>query len=170
MQRRTFFQQLSAAAASGVVGPSVTKAAAPAKMMITRVRVYLPPNPNPLFNQSDHVVTIETDAGVTGVGEGGSKDLLEQCAGRLIGRDPHHTERLWQDMARAFFYPPGREKVHAIGALDLALWDIKGKALGRPVHSLLGGMVRNYCECYPTGGIIPGVRQGMSVQERARAT
>jgi len=57
-----------------------------------------------------------------------------------------------------------------IGALDLALWDIKGKVLGRPVHSLLGGMVRNFCECYPTGGVIPGIRQGMSVQERARAT
>src|ERR1039458_8466997 len=66
--------------------------------------------------------------------------------------------------------PPGREKIDAIGALDLALWDIKGKVLGRPVHSLLGGMVRNFCECYPTGGIIPGVRPGMSVVERARAT
>ena len=76
------------------------------------------------------MVTVETDAGITGIGEGGSKDLLEQCAGRLIGQDPHHIERLWQDMSRAFFYPPGREKMHALGALDLALWDIKGKALG----------------------------------------
>jgi L-alanine-DL-glutamate epimerase-like enolase superfamily enzyme len=73
-------------------------------------------------------------------------------------------------MTRAFFYPPGREKIHAIGALDLALWDIKGKVLGRPVHALLGGMVRNDCECYPTGGVIAGVRPGMSVVERARAT
>ena len=86
--------------------------------------------PNPLFNQSDLVVTVETDAGITGIGEGGSKDMLEQCAGRLIGQDPHYIERLWQDMSRAFFYPPGREKVHALGALDLALWDIKGKVLG----------------------------------------
>ena len=74
-------------------------------MKITRVRVYPPPNPNPLFNQSDLVVTVETDAGITGIGEGGSKDMLEQCAGRLIGKDPQYIERLWQDMYRAFFYP-----------------------------------------------------------------
>ena len=139
-------------------------------MKITRVRVYQPPNPNPLFNQSDLVVTVETDGGVTGIGEGGSKDTLEQCAGRLIGQDPHFIERLWQDMSRAFFYPPGREKMHALGALDLALWDIKGKTLGLPVHAVLGGMVRNYCECYNTAGAIPGIRPGMSVKERAHAT
>ena len=139
-------------------------------MKITRVRVYLPPNPNPLFNQSDHVVTVETDAGVTGIGEGGSKDTLEQCAGRLIGQNPHYIERLWQDMSRAFFYPPGREKMHAIGALDLALWDLKGKVLNLPVHAVLPGMVRNYCECYNTSGIISGIRQGMSIKQKAQAT
>jgi L-alanine-DL-glutamate epimerase-like enolase superfamily enzyme len=139
-------------------------------MKITRVRVYEPPKLNPIFNQSDMVVTIETDAGITGIGEGGAKDTLEQCAGRLIGQDPHFIERLWQDMSRSFFYPPGREKLHAIGALDLALWDIKGKALTQPVHSILGGMVRNYCECYNTSGTIPAIRPGMSLKERAQAT
>jgi L-alanine-DL-glutamate epimerase-like enolase superfamily enzyme len=139
-------------------------------MKITRVRAYQPPNPNPLFNQSDTVVTIETDAGITGVGEGGSKEMLEQSAGRLIGRDPQHIERLWQDMSRAFFYPAGREKEDAIGALDLALWDLKGKVLQLPVHESLGGTVRNYCECYNTAGIIPGVQAGMSIRERAHLT
>src|SRR3954454_18227813 len=116
------------------------------------------------------VVTVETDAGITGIGEGGSPDLIKQSAGRLIGRDPQYIERLWQDMTRAFFYPPGREKIDAIGALDLALWDIKGKVQKLPVHALLGGMVRNYCECYNTAGIIPGIKQGMSIRERAQAT
>jgi len=139
-------------------------------MKITRVRALAPPEPNPLFNQSDIVVLVETDAGVTGIGEGGSKDTLEQCAGRLIGRDPQYIERLWQDMSRAFFYPPGREKLHALGALDLALWDIKGKVHSMPVHALLGGMVRNYCECYNTAGIIPGIKHGMSIRDQARAT
>jgi L-alanine-DL-glutamate epimerase-like enolase superfamily enzyme len=101
-------------------------------MTITRVRAYLPPNPNLLFNQSDMVVTIETDTGIMGVCEGGSKDLLEQAAGRLIGRDPQHIEQLWQDMNRAFFYPAGRERTDAVGALDLALWDIKGKVQNQP--------------------------------------
>ncbi len=139
-------------------------------MKITRVRVYEPPHPNPLFNQSDLVVTIETDAGITGIGEGGSRDLLQQCAGRLIGRDPQFIERLWQDMSRAFFYPAGREKEDAIGALDLALWDIKGKVQKMPVHQVLGGLTRNHCECYNTAGLIPGVHEGMSVRERARLT
>jgi L-alanine-DL-glutamate epimerase-like enolase superfamily enzyme len=139
-------------------------------MKITRVRAYAPPSPNPLFNQADTVVTIETDAGITGIGEGGFTDTLKQCAGRLIGQDPQHIERLWQDMSRSFFYPPGREKEDALGALDLALWDIRGKAMNLPVHDILGGTVRNYCECYNTAGLIPGVQPGMSVKERAALT
>ena len=139
-------------------------------MKITRVRIYRPPDLNELFNQSNMVVTVETDGGITGVGEGGSKDTLEQCAGRLIGQDPQHIEHLWQDMSRSFFYPPGREKMDALGALDLALWDIRGKALGLPVHAVLGGTVRNHCECYNTAGIIPGITPGMGVRERAHAT
>jgi L-alanine-DL-glutamate epimerase-like enolase superfamily enzyme len=67
-------------------------------------------------------------------------------------------------MYRGYFYPPGREKIHGLGALDLALWDIKGKALGVPVYELLGGLTRNYVECYSTG--FP--RQG-STEETARA-
>jgi L-alanine-DL-glutamate epimerase-like enolase superfamily enzyme len=170
MKRRSFFRSLAAASAAGLTAALPRVQAAVPKMKITRVRAYQPPNPNPLFNQSDMVVVVETDAGITGIGEGGSKDTIEQCAGRLIGKDPHYIERLWQDMARAFFYPPGREKMHALGALDLALWDIKGKVHGVPVHALLGGMVRNFCECYNTAGLIPGVKPGMSIRERAQAT
>src|SRR5580692_8951857 len=169
MKRRTFLRSLSATAVAAAASTLPLFAALP-KMKITRVRAYSPPNPNPLFNQSDMVVTIETDTGIVGVGEGGSKDLLEQAAGRLIGRDPQHIEQLWQDMNRAFFYPAGRERTDAIGALDLALWDIKGNALGCPVHPLLGGTARNYCELYNTAGIIPGITPGMPIKERARAT
>src|SRR5262245_62855041 len=128
MDRRSFLKSLAAAA-----GPALTPRpradAALRQAKITKVNIFAPPNLNPIFNQSNMIVTVETDAGLTGVGEGGSKDMLEQCAGRLIGQNPFQIERLWQDMYRAFFYPPGREKVHALGALDLALWDIKGKAL-----------------------------------------
>src|SRR5690242_13126984 len=164
MDRRSFFRSLAAVSAVSAAEPPRAIAATP-KMKITRVRVYAPPNPNPLFNQSDQVVTIETDAGIMGIGEGGTRDLLERPAGRLIGQDPSRIEHLWQDMCRSDFYPPGREKVDAIGALDLALWDIRGKALSLPVHAVLGGMARNYCECYNTSGSIPGVRSGMSVKE-----
>ena len=95
--------------------------------------------------------------------KGGSKDTLSQSAGRLIGRDPQYIEQLWQDMNRAFFYPAGREKTDGIGALDLALWDIRGKVLNLPVHEVLGGMVRNHVECYNTAGIIPGIEPGMPI-------
>src|SRR6185369_3992429 len=47
---------------------------------------------------------------------------------------------------------------------------IKGQVLKLPVHEILGGMVRNYCECYNTAGIVPGIKAGMSVKERAAAT
>src|ERR1700753_4068714 len=170
MKRRTFLRSLAATSIAAGVRSLPSYATPIPKMKITRVRAYLPPHPNPLFNQSDVVVTIETDAGVTGIGEGGAKDTLSQSAGRLIGRDPQFIERLWQDMNRAFFYPAGREKTDAIGALDLALWDIKGKVQGLPVHQLLGGAVRNHCECYNTAGIIPGVTESSSIRDRARLT
>src|SRR5882762_1430279 len=169
MNRRTFVKSLAATSIAGVTGLRRAQASVP-KTKITRVRVYAPPNPNPLFNQSDLVVTVETDAGLTGIGEGGSKDMLEQCAGRLIGKDPQYIERLWQDMSRAFFYPAGREKEDALGALDLALWDLRGKTLSLPVHQILGGAVRNFCECYNTAGTIPGVKPGMGIKDRAHLT
>ena len=168
MNRRAFLRRSSAGAI--IIAASRFMQASLPKMKITRVRVYEPPNATPLFNQSDRVVTVETDAGITGIGEGGSKDTLEQCAGRLIGRDPQHIEQLLQDMSRSYFYPPGREKQDALGALDLALWDIRGKVLNMPVHEVLGGMVRNHCECYNTAGVIPGVKPGMSLRERAQLT
>jgi L-alanine-DL-glutamate epimerase-like enolase superfamily enzyme len=120
-------------------------------MKITRIRCYRPPHLNPTVNQSNQVVTVETDAGITGIGEGGTRDSLQQCAGMLIGEDPSRIEHLWQYLYRGYFYPPGREKLHALGALDMALWDIKGKALGVPVYELLGGLARNHVECYSTG-------------------
>jgi L-alanine-DL-glutamate epimerase-like enolase superfamily enzyme len=145
-------------------GGALAHAALP-KMKITRIRFYLNPRSRALFNQSMHIVTVETDAGLTGIGEGGSKDTLEQCAALLIGEDATRIEHLWQLMYRGYFYPAGREKLHALGALDLALWDLKGKALGAPVHQLLGGLTRDHLECYSTG--FPS--QGQSLRETARA-
>jgi L-alanine-DL-glutamate epimerase-like enolase superfamily enzyme len=119
-------------------------------MKITSIRIYRPHNLNPHFNQSNMLVTVETDDGLTGIGEGGSPDTLAQCAGMLIGEDASRIQHLWQLMYRGYFYPAGREKLHALGALDLALWDLKGKRLGTPVYELLGGLTRDYLECYST--------------------
>ena len=169
MNRRLFLKSMAAVGATALSRYPLLQAAMP-KMKITRIRAYQPPNPNPLFNQADTVVTIETDAGITGIGEGGFADTLRQPAGRLIGQDPQFIERLWQDVHRSYFYPPGREKEHAHGALDMALWDIRGKVMKLPVHQILGGMARNYCECYNTGGAIAGVTATTPLKERAAAT
>ncbi|MGE5646758.1 MAG: mandelate racemase/muconate lactonizing enzyme family protein [Acidobacteriota bacterium] len=158
MNRRTFFRAAAAAAALPIARASETR------LKITRIRYYRDPRSAPQVNQSSHIVTIETDQGVTGIGEGGSKDAIEQCAAMLIGEDASRIDHLWQLMYRGLFYPAGREKVDAIGALDLALWDIKGKALGAPVYELLGGLARDHVECYSTA--FP--RQG-STRETARA-
>src|SRR5678815_1880066 len=167
MNRRTFIKTTAAASAAALLRPIDAEAALP-QAKITRIRLYEAPTVMPLqipLLQSNMIVTIETDANITGIGEGGTRDTIEPCAGRLIGKNPFHIERLWQDMYRAFHYPPGRERLHAIGALDLALWDLKGKALGVPVYELLGGMNRDYLECYTTtfrGG-------GNTLRERAAA-
>src|SRR5829696_6233074 len=163
MNRRSFLRALAAAPALGLASPFAARADLP-KAKITRVRIYRPPNLNPLFNQSNMVCTVETDIGITGIGEGGAKDTLEQCAGTLIGKNPFRAEAIWQEAYIAWFYPPGREKAHALGALDLALWDLKGKALDVPVYDLLGGMNREHVECYLTGG-----QRGLSLKENARA-
>src|ERR1700742_750628 len=103
MKRRAFLRSLAATAIAGGMRTLPSYAVPLPKMKITRVRAYLPPHPNPLFNQSDVVVTIETDAGITGIGEGGAKDTLSQSAGRLIGRVQHYVGRLCKDMNRSFF-------------------------------------------------------------------
>jgi len=169
MKRRSFLQTVAGAAAIAAAARPAVASLAPAK--ITRIRIYHPPNLNQTLQQSDVVVTVETDAGITGTGEGGTKDLLEQCAGTMIGKDPFKAEALWQEMYMTWFYAPGKEKIHALGALDMALWDIKGKALQLPLHQMLGGAARDYCESYPTTGG-GGGRGGpaLSLKERAKAT
>src|SRR6187549_319846 len=125
---------------------------AASKLKITKIRYYAAPGyTKPLFNQARGIVEVETDGGIIGIGEGGSKDMIEQCAQMMIGEDPFRIEHIWQNVYRGMFYPPGREKLHALGALEMALWDIKGKALEVPVYELLGGSTREFVECYATG-------------------
>jgi len=165
MERRSFLQVAGLGGAASLAGSvPAAGAASPPRMKITRIRFYLNPASGPTFNQSFHIVTVETDQGITGIGEGGSKDMVEQCAAMLIGEDPFRIDHLWQMMFRGYFYPAGREKLDALGALDLALWDIKGKALGVPVYDLLGGLARDHVECYATGYPMQG-----GLKETARA-
>lgn len=103
-------------------------------------------------------VAIDTDAGITGYGEpvveGQSRVVaaaVDHFAEYLIGQDPRRIEHHWQVMYRGGFYRGGAIAVSAISGLEHALWDIKGKALGAPVHELLGGRVRDRVRMYGHG-------------------
>jgi galactonate dehydratase len=172
MQRRSFIRSAVVGSTVAFIGSPFLKAhagfteAAVSAMKITKIRYYSAPGYNkPLFNQARGIVEIETDGGITGIGEGGSKDMIEQCAQMMIGEDPFRIEHLWQNIYRGMFYPPGREKLHALGALEMALWDIKGKALNVPVYELLGGATREFVECYATGF---SASKAATEEERAR--
>jgi galactonate dehydratase len=107
-------------------------------------------------------VVVETDAGIVGVGEAGLQrrplaiaGALEHLKRWLIGENPFRTEHLWQRMFRGGFYPGDRVIGSAIAAIDIALWDIKGQALGVPIYELLGGLCRDYVECFLTPNYKP---------------
>lgn len=110
------------------------------------------------------VVVVETDAGIAGVGEAGLQrrwraieGAVEHLKAWLIGRDPMRIEFLWQEMFRGGFYPADRTIGSALSAIDIALWDIKGHALGVPVYELLGGRCRDYVECFFQPGYLSAV-------------
>ncbi|HKQ10269.1 MAG TPA: mandelate racemase/muconate lactonizing enzyme family protein [Rhizomicrobium sp.] len=174
MDRRTLMTGMLGTAAAALWTPPDAFALGLPKDKIKRIRYYKTPTdaagrPNvhqPTINQSANIVTIETESGLIGIGEGGEPSTMEQCAGLLIGEDPFQIERHWQTMFRAYFYPAGREKTHSLGGLDLALWDIKGKALGVPVWQLLGGKAREHIECYATAYPKP---KGGTLEDAARA-
>ena len=85
---------------------------------------------------------IHAGNGLCGIGRGGDPGLVSrEFAPLLIGEDPRRTSRLWQRMYESAwrYRGPGRGAMNTIGALDVALWDLKGKACGEPVWRLLGG-------------------------------
>ncbi|WP_267224421.1 galactonate dehydratase [Dyella silvae] len=117
-------------------------------MKITRLTTFLVP-PRWLF------LRIDTDAGICGWGEpiveGRAHTVaaaVEELSDYLIGKDPRRVEDLWNVMYRGGFYRGGPILMSAIAGIDQALWDIKGKHLGVPVHELLGGPVRDRIRVY----------------------
>lgn len=101
-------------------------------------------------------VTIETDAGIVGVGEAALTGREQAVIGAiehfmplLIGHDATRIEHIWQTLFRGGFFPGSRVLSSAISAIDIALWDIRGKHFGVPIYVLLGGAVRDRVVCYP---------------------
>jgi L-rhamnonate dehydratase len=114
-------------------------------------------------SQDDLVVLVHTDEGITGIGEvdsapeavraminaPGSHAIANSLRDLVVGEDPCDVERLWHKMYRGLIYV-GRRGIalHAISGIDIALWDIKGKALGKPVCELIGTPKRDRVRAY----------------------
>lgn len=136
-----------------------------------------------LFDGSydDCVIVVRTDAGLTGIGEVESlppaiQGIVNAVPAHnharglrelLLGEDPRDPERLWELMYDATDYVGRRGLImHAIGGIDLALWDIAGQAAGKPVHELLGGAKRDRVLAY--GTIYPMARTPDAVRSQIR--
>lgn len=99
-------------------------------------------------------VRVHTDAGIVGLGESGawgfleaSERVIEKFAKYLVGKDPMRIEHHWNYLYRAFHFR-GAAIMGALSALDIALWDIKGKVHDAPVYELLGGKTRTKARVY----------------------
>ncbi|GGW88932.1 galactonate dehydratase [Streptomyces noursei] len=139
---------------------------------ITRIETFLAP-PRWLF------VRVETDDGVVGWGEPVVEGRAEPVraavavlAEHLLGQDPARIEDHWQVMTKGGFYRGGPVLSSAVAGLDQALWDIKGKRCGLPVHQLLGGPVRDRVRAYAwIGGDEPAeIRDALAAQVEAGFT
>jgi galactonate dehydratase len=137
-------------------------------MKITSVRGY----PVWVGHRNIFIVRIETDAGISGIGEGGISGqeqamlgMLDHFAQILVGRDPRRIEHLWQMLYRGHYFEGGKIAGATLSAIDIALWDILGQSLGVPVYQLLGGACRDHIQCFAT----PGTLTGPEVVERAQA-
>lgn len=122
---------------------------------------------------SEVIVKLTTDAGHVGIGEAHGpflfqgqeglrvvNDILKSVTPLVIGQDPFDGERIWQEIFGLTYttvrgIPPlarqQRQLVTALSAIDIALWDLRGKAIGRPVYALLGGALRQRVPAYVTG-------------------
>ena len=122
-------------------------------MKITDIKVY----PTWVGSRNQLIVKVETDEGIHGWGESGlsGRELAVEGALRhyrelLIGQDPMRAGFIWQLLYRSQYFEGGRVLTAAQSAIDIALYDIKGKALGVPVYELLGGRQRDYVPCFAT--------------------
>ncbi|MHA6692953.1 mandelate racemase/muconate lactonizing enzyme family protein [Devosia sp. A449] len=128
-------------------------------MKITNIRTYAVK----VGIRNQLLVKIETDEGLYGWGESGLSGrekavvgAVEHYAEFLRGRDPFQIAALWQEMYRSQYFEGGRVLAAAISAIDIALYDIKGKALGLPVYELLGGKHRDHIPTFATTFAEPG--------------
>ena len=116
-----------------------------------------------IYSGTNIFAKIETDEGISGVGEGTLNSratavaaVLESVEPVIVNQDPFRIEHIWHDIFRGTFWRGGPVLMSALAAVDMALWDIKGKALNTPVYNLLGGKCRDKIRIYHhCGGATP---------------
>src|SRR5207245_2948119 len=120
-------------------------------------------------------VKVSTDEGLIGYGEASNAARIaaaavEELGCRLVGLDPSRIEQHWQYLYRTYHNVRGGPiATAAISGIEIALWDLKGKALGVPVYELLGGRCRDQLKAYANGWS-GGAEQAQAVAENAVAT
>jgi D-galactarolactone cycloisomerase len=123
-------------------------------MKIVEVRTYSPVYPvkDPFSNalrttreRAFGIVEVITDAGITGWGEGATLPARRALDTHVVGRNPFDYEVIWEALHKQGVDTAG------ISAVDIALWDVMGKALKQPIHQLLGGAFRTRVQAYATG-------------------
>ena len=131
----------------------------PSKLRITAIK----PFPVWIGTRNQLIVKVDTDGGISGWGESGLSGREKAVVGAiehyrewLVGRDPMQIGALWQEMYRSQYFEGGRVLQAAISAIDIALHDIKAKALGVPVYQLLGGAQRDRIPTFASTSAQPG--------------
>jgi galactonate dehydratase len=123
-------------------------------MKITNIRTHIVGNPwkNWVF------VTVETDEGITGVGEGTvnafgktTETAVQELAPHVLGMDPFQTEIIGQKLTRDVYADGAQVHHSAVCAIEVACWDIIGKALGQPIYNFLGGRCHERVRAYANG-------------------
>ena len=130
-------------------------------MKVTGIETFLLDNvPNYRGGRKWLFLKLATDEGIVGLGErvsGGVTDLAPQVAllehlaeQFVIGENPFHVERIWQRMFASLhdYRHPGMDRTPAISAIEMALWDIIGKATNQPIYNLLGGQYHEKLRAY----------------------
>jgi galactonate dehydratase len=131
-------------------------------LKITRLETFLV-KPRWLF------LKVHTNAGIVGLGEPITEGRALTCATAvkeiepyLVGKDPRQVVHHWQAIYRHAFYRGGPILTSALSGIDIALWDIKGKALGVPVYELLGGPTRSRVRVYAHAGTSKQMKAGLA--------
>jgi galactonate dehydratase len=154
ISRRSAIQSVLGVAGVGMMLPQ-SSYAAPVQPLRTRESVKITRLETFLVKPRWIFLKIHTDAGVVGLGEplleGRALTIqtaIQEIEPYLIGKDPRQVVHHWQAIYRHAFYRGGPILTSALSGIDQALWDIKGKLLGIPVHELLGGPTRDRVTVY----------------------